>query len=224
MKERSILVNGFIVAIVGLVCVYSYKYLHPERQSALTDHILDSLGLTIILFGQYIRISARGYKSVRHFDTSVLITDGPYAFVRHPMYLASSLIGLGLVILLLKLWLVPVYLLLFFLWYWPQIHNEEQWLVGKFGQEYIDYCKTTPCFFPRLRTLFGFKAKKYIPLKLAWIKKEWNTILVWSLVVVLVEGYEDISAYTFPIFIRELFFLLLIVVYFTAFAFLFREG
>jgi protein-S-isoprenylcysteine O-methyltransferase Ste14 len=224
MRKRSILVNGIIVAIVGLVCVSLYKYVHPHRPSALKDRILDSIGLTIILFGQYIRISARGYKSIRHIDTSVLITDGPYALVRHPMYLASSLIGLGLVILLLKLWLVPVYLLLFFLWYWPQIHNEERWLVQKFGQEYIDYCKTTPCFFPRFRMLLGFKAKKYIPLKTAWVKKEWNTILVWSLVVVLVEGYEDISAYTLQVFIGELAFLLLIVVYFTAFAFLFREG
>ena len=224
MKERSILVNGIIIAIVGLICVSFYRYLRPDKQSALDDRILDSLGLTIVLFGQYVRISARGYKSARHFDTSVLVTDGPYAFVRHPMYLGSFLIGLGIVILLLKLWLVPFYLVFFLLWYRPQIHNEEQWLLRKFGQEYIDYCETTPCFFPRMSKLFGFKAKTYIPIKLAWVKKEWNTILVWSLVVVIVEGYEDISSYTFQVFVGELVFLLLIVLYFTAFVVLFSEN
>jgi hypothetical protein len=158
-----------------------------------------------------------------HLKKSLLITDGPYAFVRHPMYLGSFLIGLGIVVLFLKLWMVPVYLALFFVWYRPQIRKEQQKLVDKFGQQYIAYCKTTSCFFPRLRTLVSFQTQNYIPLKSSWLKKEWNTILVWSLVIVLVEGYENIRSYTFAEFEKEFIYLLLIVFYFVAFAIVFRQ-
>ena len=211
MKERSIFVNRLIIAISGFVCLPLYKYLHSNMQSALADGLLDFCGLVILLFGQYMRISARGYKSEKHLEKSVLITDGPYGFVRHPMYLGGFLIGLGIVVLLLRLWMIPVYLALFFLWYWPQIYNEQRSLLNKFGQRYIDYSKTTPCFFPFLRTLVSFQAQKYFPVKLSWLKKEWNTILVWSLTIVLVEGYEDISSYSFTAFVKEFVFLLLIV-------------
>jgi len=139
------------------------------------------------------------------------------------MYLGSFLIGLGIVVLFLKLWMVPVYLALFFVWYRPQIRKEQQKLVDKFGQQYIAYCKTTSCFFPRLRTLVSFQTQNYLPLKANWLKKEWKTILVWSLVIVLVEGYEDIVSYTFADFEKEFIFLLLIVFYFATFAVLFRQ-
>jgi len=224
MKRRSILVNGIIMAAAGFVCLVLYKYLHPNNRNALTDQILDSVGLTLILFGQYIRISARGYKSEALLKNDAIITDGPYAFVRHPMYLASFLIGMGAAVMLFKWWMVAVYLAFFLLWYGPQIRTEQQWLLKKYGQQYIDYCKKTPCFFPRMKTLISFRAKKYIPLRLAWLKREWNTILVWSIVIVVVEGYQDIHLYTLSGFLRELIFLLLIVFYFAAFAFMFREG
>jgi len=69
----------------------------------------------------------------------------------------------------------------------------------------------------------SFKTKSYIPLKKVWIKREWNTILIWSLVVVFAESYDDISSYGIKDFAKESVILLLIVFYFTAFAFLFRE-
>lgn len=223
MKRRSIFVNGIIAVAAAFLCILLHRYMHPANQSVAADQVLDSIGLTFILFGLYIRISARGYKSEKHLEGFSLLKDGPYALVRNPMYLASFLIGLGAVILLLDWWMVPVYAVFFALWYWPQIHNEEQWLIKKFGQEYIDYRKTTPRFIPRLRTLTSFKAKSYIPLKKIWIKKEWNTILIWSLVAVFAEGYDDISSYGIKDFAKESVILLLIIFYFTAFAFLFRE-
>lgn len=222
IKKRSIFLNGVIIAAAGFLCLYLYRYLAQQRQNVLVEQILDPLGLTIILFGQYLRISARGYKFEKHFEKAVLITDGPYALSRNPMYLASFLIGLGLTILLLKWWTLPTYIVFFLVWYWPQIHNEQERLKKKFGQEYTCYCKTTPCFFPRLKTLISFKARKYIPLKMIWIKKEWNTILVWSVVAFVAEGYQDINFYSFGDFVREFILLLLIIFYFTVFAVMFR--
>lgn len=222
IKKRSILFNGIIIAAAGFLCLFLYRYLVPQRQSVLTEQILDSLGLTAILFGQYLRISARGYKYEKHLDRDVLITDGPYALTRNPMYLASFLMGLGFVILLLKWWMITVYMAFFLVWYWPQIRSEQKRLRKKFGQDYVNYCKTTPCFFPRPTALINLKARNYIPIKMAWIKKEWNTILVWSVVAFVAEAYQDINLYSFSDFAREFIFLLLIIFYFTVFVILFR--
>lgn len=222
MRRRSIFVNGVIITAVGFLCVLLYKYLRPGNRNPLVDGVVDVVGLMIILFGQYIRASARGYKSERHIEGAVLITDGPYAFVRNPMYLASFLIGLGIVVMLIEWWVIPAYLAFFLFWYYPQIRNEEKWLVKKFGQEYTEYCGGVPCFLPRLRSLISFDAKKYIPLKPAWLKREWKTILAWSLVVVIAEGYEDISSYGLAVFAKRLAFLVLVVFLFAVFAIFLR--
>ncbi len=222
IKKRSIFFNGIIIVASGFLCLHLHRGVVPERQSVLTEQILDSLGLTVILFGQYLRISARGYKYEKHLDGDVLITDGPYALTRNPMYLASFLIGIGLVTLLLKWWMIMVYIAFFLVWYWPQVRNEQKRLGKKFGQDYVNYCKATPCFFPRPATLMNLEMKNYIPIKTAWIKKEWNTILVWSAVAFVAETYEDINFYSFADFAREFIFLLLIIFYFTVFAILFR--
>jgi len=207
--------------VIGLLLLYNP--LHSSEKNALTDHIIDAIGLVIILAGQYLRICARGYKSQKHSDKVSLVTDGPYALVRNPMYLASFFMGLGMVLMVLKLWMVPVYLLFFLLWYWPQIHNEQKWLVEKFGQQFTDYCSTTPCFFPGLRGLPGFRQKEHLPIKLSWLKKEWNTILVWVLIVFAAEGYEDIGAYGMAACIKELAMLLVIVFIFAVVVFLVRD-
>ena len=223
MIRRSIFVNGLIVTAVGIGLLLIYKPLFAGKENVLADHVADATGMVIILLGQYIRASARGYKSQKHTEKDLLITDGPYALVRNPMYLASFFIGLGMVLIILKLWMVPIYLLFFLLWYWPQIHNEQKWLVGKFGQQFTDYCSTTPCFFPGLRGLLGFRQKKHLPIKLSWRKKEWNTILVWFVIVFAAEGYKDIKAYGVAAGIKELAMLLGIVFIFAVVVFLVRD-
>jgi len=147
-RRRDIFINGIVISVVGFICLLLHKYMLPYAQSLFSEEILDSVGFIIVLSGQYLRISARGYKSKKHIHKDTLITSGPYALVRNPMYLGSFLIGLGMVILLFRLWVIPVYTTMFSLWYGHQIYDEQQRLKEKFGQEYIDYCKQTPCFFP----------------------------------------------------------------------------
>jgi len=223
MIRRSIFVNGLIVTAVGIGLLLLYKPLFAGKENVIADHVADAAGMVIILLGQYIRASSRGYKSQKHTEKDLLITDGPYALVRNPMYLASFFIGLGMVLIILKLWMVPIYLLFFLLWYWPQIHNEQKWLVGKFGQQFTDYCGTTPCFFPRLQSLIKFRQKEHMPIKLSWLKKEWNTILMWFVIVFTAEGYKDIKAYGVAAGIKELAMLLGIIIIFAVAVFLIRD-
>jgi protein-S-isoprenylcysteine O-methyltransferase Ste14 len=211
MIRRSIFVNGLIVTAVGIGILLLYNRFNLGSENPQADQITDAVGIVIILFGQFLRASARGYKSQKHIEKDKLIINGPYALVRNPMYLASFLIGLGIVVVLLRWWMIPAYLLFFLMWYWPQIHNEQKWLVGKFGQQFTDYCSTTPCFFPRLQSLIKFRQKEHMPIKLKWLKREWNTILAWSVVVFAVEGYKDAKTYGNAACIKHLAVMLAIV-------------
>ena len=74
---------------------------------------------------------------------TTLVTTGPFHFSRNPIYLADSLLLIGLALLFLKPWialLVPVFIGLVT---WLAIVPEEHHLEIEFGQVYRDYKKQT---------------------------------------------------------------------------------
>lgn len=80
-----------------------------------------------------------------------LLTDGPYAVVRHPRYLGATLgiTGFALIcnypaLYLLLLLAVPAG--------WLLMVVEERELRQRFGSRYDDYCARVPRFIPRLGT------------------------------------------------------------------------
>ena len=90
-----------------------------------------------------------------------LATTGPYAIVRHPLYLGSFLAGAGFMLAAssfsigLKFpWLDRTLLFWCFLWilidsvYRPKILREEAGLKAKFPGQYEDYEKSVPRLFP----------------------------------------------------------------------------
>lgn len=82
-----------------------------------------------------------------------LVTNGPFAIVRHPMYLGLMLAALGTLLIYLT-WTT-----LLFTCFAPftmvRAHNEERALSAEFGNEWQAYCRRVPAFIPRLRMLDG---------------------------------------------------------------------
>ena len=70
---------------------------------------------------------------------TTLVDSGPYRFSRNPLYVAMTLLFVGLTLLINSLWgvvlLVPVILLLHF----GVVRREERYLERKFGEEYDRY-------------------------------------------------------------------------------------
>lgn len=113
---------GFAAA--GLV----FWLAQPTRRSL-------QIGLPVAVLGQFLRIWAAG-----HLEKSREVTSsGPYRFTRHPLYLGSSLLGLGLA-LAANHWVVAVligtYLVLTL---WLAIRTEEAFLRATFGDTYDRY-------------------------------------------------------------------------------------
>ncbi len=108
-------------------------------------------GLGFVLWGRlalgklYFVSSSMG---AQLFTGHRLVTSGPYALVRHPMYLGILLTGLG-GILLYRTWALA-FIMLTGIGLVLRARREEQVLAAEFGQAWQDYCQRTPGFFPRI--------------------------------------------------------------------------
>ena len=71
-------------------------------------------------------------------DPDRLVTTGPYGMSRHPMYVAWTLIYLGLVLLLDSAWLLILTPILVVVVHW-EAGREERRLVEAFGSDYEEY-------------------------------------------------------------------------------------
>ena len=79
-----------------------------------------------------------------------LVTNGPYKFVRHPMYSAFFLMGAG-VLLLSANWLVGgLNLVAVTYMYLLRVGDEESMMIDQFGQSYQRYMSETGRLFPML--------------------------------------------------------------------------
>ena len=94
-------------------------------------------GAAVALAGEAMRVWAAGHLEKGREVT----TSGPYAFTRHPLYLGSTLIGIGLAIGSAS-WVVGALVAAYFgLTLTAAIRTEEAHLTEKFGPAYPDYRK-----------------------------------------------------------------------------------
>jgi protein-S-isoprenylcysteine O-methyltransferase Ste14 len=78
-----------------------------------------------------------------------LVTTGPFAIVRHPMYFGLILAALGSLLIYLT-WTTLAFVV-FAPFVLLRARREEQVLAVEFGLEWQQYCKHVPAFLPRLR-------------------------------------------------------------------------
>lgn len=211
MKKR-IKVQGVLIFLAILATISLSKSLFPYWKKEPQDEILDVLGIGFVLFGFLFRVSARGYKGEKSPDGKILIKDGPYGLIRNPMYFGTLLIGTGITFVIFQLWTLLLFWLIFLLIYVQQIKKEENVLSKRFAEEYSNYAKTVPKYLPYINNLLDIR--KYIFLKLSWIKKELISLVLVISGIIAVEVWEDVSLFGYKEFIKEPLELLLIIVSF----------
>ncbi len=108
-------------------------------------------GLALVLWGRlalgkmyFVSTS----QAVQLFAGHELITSGPFAIVRHPMYLGLILAALG-GLMIFQTWTMVVFSLLapFVL---RRACREERVLAAVFGEQWQDYCSRVPAFLPKV--------------------------------------------------------------------------
>lgn len=83
------------------------------------------------------------------FEDHQLITSGPFAIVRHPMYVGLILAAMGAVAIYMT-W-TTLYFALFAPLTLVRANREEHALAEEFGEQWRDYCKRVPAFIPYLQ-------------------------------------------------------------------------
>lgn len=132
--------------LVGLIAVaIALGYVAPMPWPGLDDAPARSIGLGIGAAGVALMVWAivtlRAHNTTVLPDTGAtnLVTTGPYRRFRNPIYLADTMIILGVAELTKNIWLVGAAAAFVALVTWLAIVPEEKHLARRFGQAYLDY-------------------------------------------------------------------------------------
>jgi protein-S-isoprenylcysteine O-methyltransferase Ste14 len=167
--------------------------------SMATDHLVDAVGIGASIAGQALRVMVIGLVYItrggqnRQVWANTLVDTGMFAHSRNPLYLANLLLFLGLAIVhngwAMYLLVVPFFVAA----YACIIAAEEQYLLGRFGSSYADYCRRVPRWLPRLAGLSStLRGTRFDWLKV--LRKEYGTPFAWTSGVLILLVWEHYGA------------------------------
>jgi protein-S-isoprenylcysteine O-methyltransferase Ste14 len=140
--------------VLGLVfgTVWILDSLWFEKTTFLAAHVPLALRLAlaglVFILSMYLARSGLNtvFGDIR--ERPVVIREGVFRLVRHPVYLGAMLMYLGFLILIPSLIAVAVWLIII-LFYYVISRIEERMLMDMFGKEYASYMEEVPMFIPR---------------------------------------------------------------------------
>jgi protein-S-isoprenylcysteine O-methyltransferase Ste14 len=149
----------------GFVLVAAFAWFSQPTVSSLI------WGLPVSALGLLLRAWATGHleKNIRLADT------GPYAYVRNPLYLGTTLVAAGLVIASRRWLLAVLFAAVFILIYLPVIELEEQHLCHLFPG-FDAYAQRVPALLP---TLSAAKSDGRFRWALYVRNREYQALLGW---------------------------------------------
>jgi protein-S-isoprenylcysteine O-methyltransferase Ste14 len=142
-----------------LLCVplFYFLWIPLVKMTPATGRILDIVGLAIYLTGSAFVLWARRTlgkmwgistsREVRLRDDHQIIQDGPYAFVRNPMYFGWWVAMAGLVFIY-PTWVVLLFLVFSMVSFTGRARREEAVLAERFGESWLEYKKRTKSLIP----------------------------------------------------------------------------
>ena len=140
MRSWKKLAQKFRVPAGTVLGILFLFLMHPSARSLW-------IGGVIALAGALLRLWAAG-----HIEKGKVLTQGgPYAFTRNPLYLGSFFMALGIIIAGQGYWLLLPFGAFFAIFYYPVMKAEEQELFNGYGEDFLEYTRRVPMFFPRFR-------------------------------------------------------------------------
>lgn len=176
MKMLQLSKKTRFAVIYPLIALF-FVIAHTSEESMLQGYL-------VVLAGMAIRIWANGYvgdkkvnrtqKDKGQAPIGKLVTAGPYAFVRHPLYLGTLLIAFGLSITAANIWLGIVIFAVLAAVYQKKMNEEDALLAGECA-EFEDYRSAVHRLLPSLKP-YGRRQGKWTWKGFA-ASKEWKTDL-----------------------------------------------
>lgn len=171
-RNRSYL--PILILVVGLGVSLYGEFIEVKDLQKIGEHNFEIICLAISLLGLAIRILTVGYtpKNTSGRNTSAgqiadeINTTGMYSLLRHPLYLGNFFMWLGVAMLAENLWFTVAFILLYGLYYERIMYAEENFLIDKFGSNYLNWAANTPAFIPNFKNYtvpkYPFSIKKVL--------------------------------------------------------------
>jgi protein-S-isoprenylcysteine O-methyltransferase Ste14 len=117
------------------------------------------IGFLLVIAGEFFRlwgvaIAGSETRTTGPVGGTFLVTVGPFAFVRNPLYLGNILMYFGVGIIANTPVLAIAGLLFFFIQYALIVSLEEEALLKKFGEQYLRYVEKVPRFIPTMKKYY----------------------------------------------------------------------
>jgi protein-S-isoprenylcysteine O-methyltransferase Ste14 len=149
----SLAILGYLVSIILYLLNLSwFAWLQIPDYPEIVRWIGALLALVSVPFLWWIHKTLdRQYSACLEIKEShLLITEGPYARVRHPMYTVLSMFSFGVSLVTANTLMISFSILVIILF--PFVaRKEEKMLLETFGESYSEYMKRTGRFLPRIR-------------------------------------------------------------------------
>ena len=137
-REKATPIQRFRVPLGFLFAAIFLIFAKPEPLTLVIGGAIAVVGLLI-----------RAWSSGHIRKNQNLAISGPYSHTRNPLYLGSFILGVGFTIASGVWWLGLIFIALFLGIYLPVMRVEASELTAIFGEEYLEYSKKVPLFFPR---------------------------------------------------------------------------
>ena len=115
------------------------------------------IGFAVVFTGELIRfwgvsIVGAETRTTGTVGGTFLITNGPFSYVRNPLYVGNMMlyVGVGIMSMALFPWMLLVAIAWFYLQYYLIVTREEEYLAATFGGEFDAYRRNVRRFVPRL--------------------------------------------------------------------------
>ena len=149
------------------------------------------IGFAVALLGQIVRGTTIGLEYIvrggrnHRVYADTLVTEGLFRHTRNPMYMGKFLMVLGAGIASNRWPALLAFTAAYSLMYQAVTLAEEDYLRGKFGAAFDDYCRRVPRWWPRLTGL----RETFAMTRFNWARvlvKEYSAPLGWTLPIVLI--------------------------------------
>ena len=108
-----------------------------------------------------------------------LVRIGPYSMMRNPLYTMSFIGAAGVGAQTGSLVMAVLFLVIAWVVFRIVVAREEKFLIGRFGEAYVDYLRTVPRFLPNLRL---------------WASPEWLEVRPDRVVLTFIDGLWFLAA------------------------------
>ena len=150
----ALLVFSFVVIALWVDRLFGFTAIVPKPFHIILSLPIFSIALFLIGWSVFNFFKAKG-TPVPFNPPPQLVKTGPYAYTRNPMLTGVFSLLFGFGVFFGSVFLIFVFTPLFILVnFWELKSIEEPELEKRLGEEYIEYRKGTPMFFPGFENIF----------------------------------------------------------------------